>query len=247
MQAAPVTYHTFRTFFISNEATLLSIPRLVRDFSYRNDLHSRLATIFMVATMCFILAFPIFGSAMTGYSANVEPLIAGSDGRYLPFKDVNSTFYAMLDSERLGWAEKYTVGASSKSNFQEEVKLLTGTWLDRCVPSQIPSDDRTTCEMVNNITEYVKQYGLYRQSNTSSVFMGIHLPSPSLNIEAFYLSDLYRAHYNWTEHFSYTKKNFFDKRSMAWMIDGELGYSLANHGSCQATKVALQHLNREIH
>jgi hypothetical protein len=83
MQVAPITFDTFRTVFLHNEASLASIPRLIRDFSCRHSLHSRAAMIFMIVTLAFILLFPTFGSAMTGYSAVVQPYVLTEEHDYV--------------------------------------------------------------------------------------------------------------------------------------------------------------------
>jgi hypothetical protein len=83
MQVAPITFGTFRTVFLYNEASLVSIPRLIRDFSCRHSLQSRAAMIFMIATLAFILLFPTFGSAMTGYSAGVQPYVLTEEHNYV--------------------------------------------------------------------------------------------------------------------------------------------------------------------
>jgi hypothetical protein len=87
MEVTPVTFGTFRTVFLHNEASLVSIPRLIRDFSCRRSLHSRAATIFMIMALVFILLFPTFASAMTGYSAGVEAYVQNLDGSYVSLSD----------------------------------------------------------------------------------------------------------------------------------------------------------------
>lgn len=90
MHVAPITFGTFRTVFLHNEASLVSIPRLIQDFSYRHSLHSRAAMIFMIVTLAFILLFPTFGSAMSGYSAGVQPYVLDRDNNYVPFEKFGS-------------------------------------------------------------------------------------------------------------------------------------------------------------
>jgi hypothetical protein len=109
MQSAPITFNTFRTVFLHNEASIVSIPRLIRDFSRRHGLRSKAAMTFMIATLVFILAFPTFGSAMTGYSANVQSFVQDLDGNYLPFNTFRYLFYIVEDGERIGKSNNLTL------------------------------------------------------------------------------------------------------------------------------------------
>lgn len=102
MTIRPVTFATFRAVFLQNEASFVSIPRLVRDFSKRRGLPSRVAMTFMVTTLVFILIFPTFGSAMTGYSANVESYVQDASQNYLPFSSFSYVFYVIHDGNRVG-------------------------------------------------------------------------------------------------------------------------------------------------
>jgi hypothetical protein len=43
--------------------------------------------IFMIVSLVFILAFPAFGSAMTGYSAVVSPYVQDREHNYVPSKN----------------------------------------------------------------------------------------------------------------------------------------------------------------
>jgi succinate dehydrogenase hydrophobic anchor subunit len=102
MQVSPVTFSTFRTIFVQGEASALGVWRLIADFSRRRGLQSRLAMVFVVATMVFILAFPVLASAMTGYSANVEPFVRGEGAEYVPFEKLRALYFVVHDGERIG-------------------------------------------------------------------------------------------------------------------------------------------------
>jgi hypothetical protein len=109
MQVAPVTYNSFRTVFMQTESSVLSITRLLRDFTFRHGLQAKIATTFMIMTMAFILAFPTFASAMTGYSANVEPFVPDSEKNYLPFSTFQPLYYIIHDGDRIGKTKDYNV------------------------------------------------------------------------------------------------------------------------------------------
>jgi hypothetical protein len=93
---------------MQSESTEISIIRLVRDFGFRRGLHSKVAMVFMIATMAFILAFPTFASAMTGYSANVSSFVTtgGTEGT-IPFNTLKPIYYVIHDGERIGKTKDY--------------------------------------------------------------------------------------------------------------------------------------------
>jgi hypothetical protein len=109
MQITPVTFSSFRTIFMHSELSVLSISQLLHDFSFRHGFHSRIAMVLMITTMAFILAFPTFASAMTGYSANVEPFVQDSELRYLPFRDFQPLYYIVHDGDRVGRPKDFNV------------------------------------------------------------------------------------------------------------------------------------------
>lgn len=102
MAAAPITFGTFRTVFVHQESSVVSIPRLIRDFTRRRGLQSKIAMVFMIATLVFILVFPTFGSAMTGYSANVQSYVRDSQQNYIRFDTFRYMFYTVHDGGRVG-------------------------------------------------------------------------------------------------------------------------------------------------
>jgi hypothetical protein len=121
MQVAPVTFSTFRTIFIHGDATIVGVWRLLRDFSRKHGLQSRVAMTFMIATMVLILLFPTFASAMTGYSANVEPFVQGGTG-YIPFTNLRPLYYVIWDGDRIGKGKNYKV---MDLNYGGEFTLLS--------------------------------------------------------------------------------------------------------------------------
>jgi hypothetical protein len=110
MQVAPVTFSSFWSIFMQSDSTAISIIRLVRDFSFRRGLHSRVAMVFMIATMAFILAFPTFASAMTGYSSNVSPFVPNAENNgTIPFAMFQPLYYVIHDGDRIGKSKDYKV------------------------------------------------------------------------------------------------------------------------------------------
>jgi hypothetical protein len=83
--------------------------RMIRDFTRRHRLVSRPAMVFMIMTMLYILAFPTFGSAMTGYSANVQAFVEDHSKNYVPYNSFRYLFYVIHDGERVGLSNDYPV------------------------------------------------------------------------------------------------------------------------------------------
>jgi len=109
MHISPVTFGTFRTIFVQGEASLLGVWRLTADFSRRRGLQSSSAMVFVVATMVFVLAFPVLASAMTGYSANVEPFVRGEGSQYVPFGSLRALYSVVHDGKRIGLGKEEKV------------------------------------------------------------------------------------------------------------------------------------------
>ncbi|KAF2848402.1 hypothetical protein T440DRAFT_556724 [Plenodomus tracheiphilus IPT5] len=171
MEVAPVTFSTYRTVFLQNESMFTAIPRLLRDFTRRRGLHSKVAMAFMIATMFFIWSFPSFASSMTGYSGNVKAYIQDDDSNYIPFNTFRRPLFIVHDGDRIGENKDYIVF--------DDLYLSAGS-----DTPDIFRGNSTRCLVLN----YVRRYGPdgWLQSN-SSVFSTITLEPPILNISAYYV------------------------------------------------------------
>jgi hypothetical protein len=123
MQTRPVTFNTFRTIFMNSESLVVGVPCLIRDFSRRHGLQSKLAMVFMVATMVFILVFPTFGSAMTGYSANVQSFVQDNESSYVPFNSFEYLYYIIHDGDRIGKWKDFRV--KGREVYRKLISILT--------------------------------------------------------------------------------------------------------------------------
>ncbi|KAI1131225.1 hypothetical protein F5Y10DRAFT_79838 [Nemania abortiva] len=81
----PVTYTTFHTIFLETGPSIASVYRLARDFLLQSSLDSTPATVFIVWSMLFILGWPTFAGAATGYTPTTNPFILTFDGNYVLF------------------------------------------------------------------------------------------------------------------------------------------------------------------
>lgn len=93
MTTDPVTYRTFWTVFIQDGPTLRSTFRTFSDLARVRGLRSRIATLFIIFTMVFILAFPTLASSMTGYSASNQPWVKTDDINQVPFSEFRKVSY----------------------------------------------------------------------------------------------------------------------------------------------------------
>lgn len=109
MQVAPVTFNTFRSIFMQRESSLDGLVKLLRDFTRWRGLHSKVAMVFMITSMVFVLAFPTLASAMTGYSGNVQPFVGEADKAYLPFNSFQPLYYVIHDGDRVGKTKEYNI------------------------------------------------------------------------------------------------------------------------------------------
>jgi hypothetical protein len=70
--------------------------------------------VFMITTLAFIFVFPTFGSAMTGYSANVEPYVQDRTQNFLPFRTFEYVFFVIHDGSKVGLEDEYAVTVRPK-------------------------------------------------------------------------------------------------------------------------------------
>ncbi|KAF1996170.1 hypothetical protein P154DRAFT_443898 [Amniculicola lignicola CBS 123094] len=110
MEVEPITYQLFRTIFFEKEASLPSTFLTIRGFIYQRKLRSKIAMVFMGATMIFILAFPTLTSAMSGYDANTGSYVPDYDnGTLLPFSSFNKLLYIVHDGYRINKTGDYQI------------------------------------------------------------------------------------------------------------------------------------------
>jgi len=108
MESAPVTYSSFRAIFLESGPSVYSIGRLIRDFVARKGLQSKLAMIFVVISMIYILLFPTLASAMTGYTGFVKAYVPDyQDENYIRFDQFKPLVYVIRDGQRVGLTEDF--------------------------------------------------------------------------------------------------------------------------------------------
>ncbi|CAO2653004.1 Nn.00g024150.m01.CDS01 [Neocucurbitaria sp. VM-36] len=237
METAPVSFLTYRTVFLQDQSLVVAIPRIIRDFSFRLRLKSKAAMFFMITTMTFILAFPTFGSAMTGYSGNVKPFVPDQSGNFVPFESFQFLLYVIHDGWRINKTGKLDV---SYGQYYSREPVFGPYDIYRFPPCHFDSglspEVWDMCFMLGNVSQYVGEHGFFGYENESSVFNGIELPPPVLNISAFYLP----AHLNgsgWVD--PRTHESLFTNSSqMSWTSSNQTyDYShIKDQGTCQAVE-----------
>lgn len=65
--------------------------------------------IYMIVTMMFILAFPTFGSAMTGYKSNVQAFVQDRSRSYVPFSNFKFLYYTIHDGDRINLTRNFGI------------------------------------------------------------------------------------------------------------------------------------------
>jgi len=110
MEIAPVTFRTFTTIFTASNPNGLGIFRLIRDFSTKRRLPSRIAMVFIVFSMAFILVFPTFASAMSGYQQNTKAFIRDdSTDQLVPFSSFRPVGFVIHDGDRVNLTKDYVL------------------------------------------------------------------------------------------------------------------------------------------
>jgi len=111
-----VTFSTFSAIFLHKEPTLMSLFRMSRDFTTRQRLRSKIAMIFMLVTMGYILAFPTIASAMTGYNGNVAAFIPDNSGNFVKFESFQPVLYVIHDGNRINKTKDLIVTPSASGH-----------------------------------------------------------------------------------------------------------------------------------
>ncbi|KAK1673443.1 hypothetical protein BDP55DRAFT_695443 [Colletotrichum godetiae] len=137
IQTKPVTYDFFRTIFLQDQPNFWSTWHMVRDFARSRGLRSKVMMIIMVLVTIFILCFPTLGSAMTGYVANNDAYVQGSDGMLIPFGGFEVVGYVIHDGWRIGMEGNTTLtfpGYVQEYGFYGLENKNT-TWMNKTMPA----------------------------------------------------------------------------------------------------------------
>lgn len=123
METRPATFETFFTIYLEDAASIKSTARMIRDFSTRQRLQSRIAMGFIITSMLYILAWPTLAGAMTGYTSAEKAYMSSIDGNLTPMDKVYPVLYVIHDSWRINLRGNYLVTAVSESIFVAKRRL----------------------------------------------------------------------------------------------------------------------------
>ncbi|KAI2621152.1 hypothetical protein GGR54DRAFT_90698 [Hypoxylon sp. NC1633] len=243
METMPVTYAVYFIVFIQDEPSLISMFRLIRAFIHGRVLKSRISMIFMILSIAFLLAWPTLASAMSGYTTIGKAFVTNYDGSYIPFSEFQPIAYMIHDGWRVNLTGDYAVSYSSSQAPKVDPYFLSDgsfNYFGGCsVYYPVPG-----CDLQIATSDYVSLYGFFGLNNTASVWMNTSIPSPALNISAFYLTpDFIYSNFNWTDPGSTAAKQSYTNSSNLAFTSYNQTYSLAyihNNGRCQPAQDRFQ-------
>ncbi|KAI0111687.1 hypothetical protein F4814DRAFT_460837 [Daldinia grandis] len=195
MEFAPVTFTVFSIIFLQDEPSFFSTISIVRAFISGRGLKSKTSMVFMVLTMVFIIAWPTVAGAMTGYTTIGKAFVPDIDNNYISFSAFQRLAYIVHDGGRINLTSNYIPFAPEQSH-EEPVTHSSGSFTTCYFSEGHIQDD---CWLQSNVSAYVSSYGFYGLKNISSRWMNTTIPSPMLNISAFYIPPLSHFYgFNWS-------------------------------------------------
>ncbi|KAI1460424.1 hypothetical protein F4805DRAFT_392504 [Annulohypoxylon moriforme] len=229
MEFAPVTYTVFFTVFLQSEPTFYSTLNIARAFVSHRGLRSKIAMSFMIWSMLFLMAWPTIAGAMTGYTTVREALILDYKGHYIPFREFQPIAYIIHDGWRVNLTGNYIVslygsGAAAKEPI---VNYSHNSFCGACLFGS-PSDSGVDCSLQEAVSNYVSTYGFFGVDYAPSYFRGTEIPSPVLDISAFYINPVGQF---------YGSSQFGNLSNSAFVYSNQT-YSftyIMENGSCQPT------------
>jgi hypothetical protein len=100
MESSAISYGTFEAITLRPDSWV-ALWNLNRDFLYNKGVRARCTAIWLITSMLFIVAFPSFISAMSGYSANVEAFVR-VENNMIQYSDFRIVRYIVHDAWRIG-------------------------------------------------------------------------------------------------------------------------------------------------
>lgn len=170
MEVAPVNYQLYRTFFIEDSASIASTYRTIRSFLNQRGLQSRLAMIFVVFTMVFIVAFPTIASAMSGYDSNISAFVPDGDANLVPFRNFSIARFVIHDGGRLpNLSNEYIVLESFCGVGDPTIPLPTHATWSGCFAGY-------NSTVVDSVRSYTTQYGFGGKENKTTNYSSVWAP-----------------------------------------------------------------------
>ncbi|KAI1658319.1 hypothetical protein F4813DRAFT_46041 [Daldinia decipiens] len=130
MEFAPVTFTVFSIIFLQDEPSFFSTISIVRAFISGRGLKSKMAMVFMVLTMIFIIAWPTVAGAMTGYTTIGKAFVPDIDNNYIPYSAFRPLAYIVHDGGRVNLTNNYIYFDSERSH--KEPVASYGNFFEIC-------------------------------------------------------------------------------------------------------------------
>lgn len=229
MDVSPITYQTFWVIFLHKEPTLFSVIRLTRDFVSYRRLNSIVAMVFMIATIIFALVFPTLASAMTGYTPVNKAFVQNENGNLVPFSDFQVVAYIIHDGSRVNLTnDAYITRVFYRYNMDPVV------WKGDDEMEYYGCSGVERCRQLDAVSKYTSSFGFYGNNNTASTWENTTIPTPTLNISAYYIPPGELFGNNWID--PQTKQKPFNDISRITYLSSNKTYPLSyveENGACQ--------------
>ena len=186
------SYETFQA-VVFRETSLTSMWKLCANIRRNMNARHIAVMVWMAVAVSYVVAFPTWLSAMTGYTSTVQAYIKTHSGSQVAWVN-RRALYQIHDGERINKTKDYIVGADGLGfadyYFDDGDSLI---W--ECADEVTGYNDGTTelwydappsCAFAWNVSSYVSQHGGSTVLNQSSIFNATHhLASPTLDITVF--------------------------------------------------------------
>ncbi|KAI0841154.1 hypothetical protein F5Y06DRAFT_308074 [Hypoxylon sp. FL0890] len=239
MESAPVTYTVFSTIFLENEPSLFSTLGVARSFISGHGLKSKVAMAFLISSMLFLIGWPTFASAMTGYATISEAFVPDVDNNYISLSDFLPIAYIIHDAWRINLTGNYPVSFLHTGSRSDMYDVFRMHFKSTCFLPLSYDRDASSCFWQNATSQYVSTYGFFGLQNTTSLWINTTLPSPVLNISPYYLPDYEYYGFNWTDPRSMGQNQLStDPSNMAFTYNNntyQLSY-IKDNGTCQPVR-----------
>ncbi|KAH6677005.1 hypothetical protein F5X68DRAFT_235180 [Plectosphaerella plurivora] len=124
MESSPVTFDTFFATHLEQAASFESTLKMIRDFSTRKSLRSRVAMVSIIMTMAFVLAWPTLAAAMTGYTTAETAYFSDKDQKLTSLAEIYPVAYVIHDGDRVGLFRDYLVAYEMELSYSEYSRAM---------------------------------------------------------------------------------------------------------------------------
>lgn len=195
MEETEIPHSAFKAITLES-GTFVAVMRLVQNFPRQIRGRSKFVMMWTILAMLFVLFVPTWLSAMTGYTATLSAFVTDSHGNFIPAESFLQLVYIISDGDRLGnsYTKNYRVVVPW---YADQLHLDTSydcqfayTLNDTGQDAWVDIKDEG-CAMMWRVSNYTATYGFLGRNNTNTTFTfpdqsSINLPSPSLNISAYF-------------------------------------------------------------